>query len=109
MVTLRYLLVTASACPITCPHTHACLPAHQPATACPPTPEAENVEARGQALNEAFTFSLFDNVCRSLFERHKLMFSFMLAVKVGRLGCGKRGCCMWPAACWLITRLALML
>ena len=43
------------------------------------------MEARGAALNEAFTFSLFDNVCHSLFERHKLMFAFMLAVKVGAL------------------------
>jgi hypothetical protein len=41
------------------------------------------VEVRGAALNAAFTFSLYAVVCRSLFERHKLMFAFMLAVKVG--------------------------
>jgi hypothetical protein len=60
-----------------------------------PPPQVDSVEARGAALNEAFTFSLFDNVCRSLFERHKLMFAFMLAVKVGA-GCprerGMRRC-----------------
>ena len=38
--------------------------------------------ARGAVLNEAFTYALYANVCRSLFERHKPMFAFMLAVKV---------------------------
>ncbi|GBF98747.1 dynein heavy chain axonemal [Raphidocelis subcapitata] len=46
------------------------------------TPKADNVEVRGAALNAAFTFSLYAVVCRSLFERHKLMFAFMLAIKV---------------------------
>lgn len=44
--------------------------------------QVESVEERSKALNEAFTYALFINVCRSLFEAHKLMFSFLLAVKI---------------------------
>ena len=44
--------------------------------------QAESVEERSRALNEAFTYALFINVCRSLFEAHKLMFSFLLAIKI---------------------------
>lgn len=68
-----------------------------PSNPCP-WPQADSVEARGAALNEAFTFSLFDNVCRSLFERHKLMFSFMLAVKVGARA-------VWALDPWAPSRL----
>uniref|UniRef100_A0A4W5QVG2 Dynein axonemal heavy chain 1 n=1 Tax=Hucho hucho TaxID=62062 RepID=A0A4W5QVG2_9TELE len=39
---------------------------------------ADTVEQRIININEFFTFSLYSNVCRSLFEKHKLMFAFLL-------------------------------
>lgn len=53
-----------------------------PYALCAAVLQAESVEERSRALNEAFTYALFINVCRSLFEAHKLMFSFLLAVKI---------------------------
>ncbi|XP_068109284.1 dynein axonemal heavy chain 1 [Hyperolius riggenbachi] len=43
---------------------------------------AETVEKRIKNINTYFTFSLYSNVCRSLFEKHKLMFSFLLCVRI---------------------------
>ncbi|XP_029991393.1 dynein heavy chain 1, axonemal [Sphaeramia orbicularis] len=43
---------------------------------------ADAVEERINNINEFFTFSLYSNVCRSLFEKHKLMFAFLLCTRI---------------------------
>lgn len=42
----------------------------------------DTVEQRIENINEYFTFSLYSNVCRSLFEKHKLMFAFLLCTRI---------------------------
>ena len=44
--------------------------------------QAPQIEQRIVNLNDFFTYSLYINVCRSLFEKHKLMFSLMLCIKI---------------------------
>ncbi|KAG0617480.1 hypothetical protein M758_5G192300 [Ceratodon purpureus] len=43
---------------------------------------SNDVDTRIININEHFTYSLYINVCRSLFEKHKLMFSLMLCIKI---------------------------
>ncbi len=45
-------------------------------------PPAPDLEGRLQSLNDCFTRAVYVNVCRSLFEAHKLLFSFLLAIKI---------------------------
>lgn len=44
--------------------------------------KSDNLQERIATINDYFTFSLYSNVCRSLFERHKLLFSFLLCIKI---------------------------
>ncbi|XP_029005758.1 dynein axonemal heavy chain 1 [Betta splendens] len=44
--------------------------------------KADTVETRIANINDFFTFSLYSNVCRSLFEKHKLMFAFLLCARI---------------------------
>ncbi|XP_065685160.1 dynein axonemal heavy chain 1 isoform X1 [Hydra vulgaris] len=43
---------------------------------------ADTISQRVQNINNFFTFSLYSNVCRSLFEKHKLLFSFLLSIRI---------------------------
>ncbi|CAH8612512.1 unnamed protein product [Heterobilharzia americana] len=43
---------------------------------------ADFVPQRVKNINDYFTFTLYCNVCRSLFEKHKLMFAFLVAIRI---------------------------
>ncbi|XP_045153350.1 dynein axonemal heavy chain 1 [Echinops telfairi] len=43
---------------------------------------ADTLKKRIANINRYLTYSLYSNVCRSLFEKHKLMFAFLLCVRI---------------------------
>ncbi|XP_048343305.1 LOW QUALITY PROTEIN: dynein axonemal heavy chain 1 [Sphaerodactylus townsendi] len=43
---------------------------------------ADTLKKRIANINKYLTFSLYSNVCRSLFEKHKLMFAFLVGIRI---------------------------
>ena len=53
-------------------------------TACENAAPSDTIDDRISDLQDTFLQALYRNVCRSLFESHKLLFSFLLAVAIIR-------------------------
>jgi len=45
-------------------------------------PVSDDISTRIVNLNDFFTYYVYTNICRSLFERHKLLFSFLLTIRI---------------------------
>ena len=60
-------------------HTHLCTYSH---THTHTHTHTDDLKERISNINDYFTFSLYSNVCRSLFEKHKLLFSFLLCARI---------------------------
>lgn len=43
---------------------------------------AEHLNERITILNDYHTYAVYENVCRGLFEHHKLLFSFQICIKL---------------------------